>query len=108
MTAPSTHPVITLRGVSGVTYRFTLYPLTTEFRSVCAVYVIVSLRADGYHVVYIGQTEDCSARFDIHHKAFCFARHGSTHIGLMLEDAEPRRLAIEADLVRNYDPPCNG
>jgi hypothetical protein len=31
-----------------------------------------------------------------------------THIGLMIENAENKRLTIEDDLIKNYNPPCNG
>jgi hypothetical protein len=109
MTAPSNNPSITLRGASGANYPFIVYRWGTQFNPVCAVYGILALRNDGlYHVVYIGQTGNCNERFDAHHKAFCFTRNGATHIGLLLETSEPRRLAIETDLVRGYNPPCNG
>lgn len=97
---------ITLRGKSGASYDFEIYPWGQEFRPVGGVYVVLKSATDG--TIYIGQTGDLSERFDAHHKASCLDRYGKTHIGVHLESSEARRLAIESDLIANYQPPCNG
>ncbi len=63
---------------------------------------------NNFTVLYIGQTGDLSTRFDNHHNQPCFDRNGKTHIGIHLESSEARRFEIETDLVRNYNPACNG
>jgi hypothetical protein len=49
-----------------------------------------------------------SERFDDHHKAECFSRRGAAHLCVHVEGNEKTRLAIESDLIANYNPPCNG
>lgn len=109
MATTAASSTVTLTGASGTNYQFTLYPWGTVFKPVCAVYAMLKLATDGtYYVQYVGQTGDCSERFDFHHKESCFRSHGVTHIGLLIENSEQRRFAIETDLVRAYNPPCNG
>ena len=99
---------VTLKGASGRSYDFDVYPWNTSFKDVGAVYVILKKNGTNFSVIYIGQTGDLSERFDNHHKRLCFDRNGKTHIGIHLESVETRRLDIETDLVRNYSPACNG
>lgn len=58
-------------------------------------------------MLYVGQTDDLSSRFDGHHKQRCFDRNGKTHIAIMREDSEKNRLRIESDLITKYTPTCN-
>ena len=106
MAAPQPTPTVTLRGASGASYTFQVFPWGTAFKPLGAVYVVLKTAPDG--IIYIGQTGDLSERFDNHHKALCFGRCGRTHIGVLLENLESRRLANETDLVRAYQPHCNG
>jgi predicted GIY-YIG superfamily endonuclease len=77
-------------------------------KAVGGVYLVLK-RANGtYNLLYVGQTGDLSERFEDHHKAACFDRNGKTHIATRGEGSEQKRLAIEADLIRNYQPTCNG
>jgi hypothetical protein len=103
----SKETTVTLRGVSGRSYDFDVYPWGTSFKSVGAVYTVLKRNVTNFTILYIGQTDDLSERFDNHHKRPCFDRNGKTHIGLHLESDESRRFSIETDLVRNYSPVCN-
>jgi len=103
--ATSTTNRITLRGRSGATYDFDVYPWGQQFNPVGGVYVVLREPADG--IIYVGQTGDLSARFDVHHKAACFQLHGRRYIGVRVENSEQRRLVIEDDLITAYRPPCN-
>ncbi len=96
---------LTLKGKSGKAYDFEVYPWGQEFRPVGGLYVVLQQPADG--VIYIGQTGDLSVRFDAHHKAACFSRYGARFVGARTEPSEDQRLAIEADLIASYRPPCN-
>ncbi|MEW8508333.1 MAG: hypothetical protein AB2598_16685 [Candidatus Thiodiazotropha sp.] len=98
---------VTLKGVSGRSYDFDVYPWGTSFKAVGAVYTVLKKHGTNFSILYIGQTGDLSERFDNHHKRPCFDRNGKTHIGIHLESAESRRFDIETDLVRNYSPVCN-
>jgi hypothetical protein len=100
---------VTIRGASGASYPFSVYPWGTPFQRFGAVYAVLKQGADGrYSVLYIGQTSDMSTRFDSHHDAACFRRYGRTHIGVHPEPSEARRRATETDLIRGNRTPCNG
>ena len=100
---------VTAKGASGAAYAFDVYPWGTDFKSVGAVYMVLRKGSQNgnYDVLYVGQTGDLSERLDNHHKKPCFNRNRKTHVGAMAESAEARRLNIEADLIRNYNPGCN-
>jgi hypothetical protein len=100
---------VTIRGASGASYPFQVFPWGKPFQRFGAVYSVLKKRADGrFDILYIGQTADMSERFDDHHKELCFRRHGRTHIGVHPDPSEVRRRAIETDLIRGNRTPCNG
>lgn len=105
---------LTLVGASGKEYIFNVYPIDTEFKALGAVYYISKRteKPDGsggsHEQIYIGETGDLSDRFDSHHKADCFKDHNANCISIHQESNEQTRLVIESDLVKAYDPPCNG
>jgi GIY-YIG catalytic domain len=113
MMTQTTPATLELTGASGRKYAFLVYPWGTSFKPLGGVYAVtraVSNQAGGetHTIVYVGQTGDLSERFDNHHKANCFARHSSNRICVHVEGNEETRLAIEADLIAAYNPPCNG
>jgi len=102
-------PTISLRGRIGHSYQFEIYPWDTSFKPLGAVYVPMRLENSGtYTILYVGQTSDLSERFDEHHKKWCFNQYAKSHIAVLLQSSEAKRLAIEADLVASYNPVCNG
>ena len=98
---------ITLTGASGAKYEFELYLWGTEFRPIGALYTVLRRDPDAYRVIYVGETSDMSVRCDCHHQLPCFTRNRMTHIAVRAESDRTRRLLIEADLRRSYNPPCN-
>jgi len=106
--ATGVETTITLVGRSGAKYQLYVYPWGAALKAVGGVYSVLRQDADGYAVIYVGQTGDLSERFDNHHKTDCFSRHRKTHIAAMVEESERQRLAIEQDLIASYNPPCNG
>ncbi|MGA2120363.1 MAG: hypothetical protein ABSH56_37285 [Bryobacteraceae bacterium] len=104
---------MTTKGLSGREYSFSVYPMGQEFREVGGVYVVTRRykndAGEYKHVfVYIGETGDFSTRFINHHKARCFQNHKATCICTLIEEDQDARLAVEDDLVKQHDPPCNG
>ena len=86
--------------------------MNQEFLSVGAVYAVTRRyqSSEGGHnhdVVYIGQTEDLSTRFEDHHKADCFKEHKANCICTHGDSDEDSRLAKEDDLIKQYNPDCN-
>jgi hypothetical protein len=94
---------ITAHGKSGTPYPFRLYSLDTRFKAIGGIYIFLC----GQTPVYCGQTGDLSTRFDGHHKAAEISLHRADCIGVLVEEDEDRRLAIERDLLENYMWPCN-
>lgn len=98
-------------GKSGQTYSFQVYAWGTGFKSLGAVYAItkrVVTNGKGHHTfIYFGHTGDLSERFDDHHKDNCFTRNDVNCICILLESNEATRLAIETDLIRAHNTPCN-
>lgn len=96
-------------GASGQQHQFGVYPWGTRFTAVGGLYLVLKKQSSSnYDVLYVGQTGNLSERFDNHHKQASFDRHGRTHIAVKAESGEKARLAIETDLIRKYQPPCNG
>ena len=98
------------KGVSGTQYPMEVYPWNTSFKAVGGVYMVLrkQFTNGSYDPLYVGETGDLSERFDSHHKQYCFDQNHKSHIAVMVENSQARRLTIEADLVNNYHPPCNG
>ena len=104
---------LTLKGVSGNEYTFSVYPYGTKFKALGAVYCISKRfknQSGGFNhnVIYVGETEDLSGRFDNHHKEKCFEKHDANCTCILLENDKSNRLAIEANLVAAHNPTCNG
>ncbi|MEQ8163329.1 MAG: GIY-YIG nuclease family protein [Smithellaceae bacterium] len=98
---------VTVTGQSGTKYDFEVYPWGTSFSPVGGLYLVLKKQPTNYGILYIGQTGNLSDRFDNHHQAQCFKQNGKTHIAVRGEGSEPKRLAIETDLIRNYSTSCN-
>lgn len=104
---------LSLKGTSGTNCDYDVYQYGTIFDSLGAVYCI-SMRTKGedggwsHTVIYTVQSGDLFERFDNHHKSSCFEQHGANCISVHLESNEQRRLQIEKDLIKAYDPPCDG
>jgi hypothetical protein len=100
---------INLTGKSGTVYQFAIYERAQKFTAVGGLYVMSKIVTGGnYSLIYIGQTGDLSSRPLSHHKTACFDKHGADKLLIRAEGDETKRLDTETDLVRNYNPPCNG
>ncbi len=102
---------LTLKGCSGKEYTFGVYTIDTTFKAIGGVYYIskrtVSNNKGSHHKIYIGITEDLSARFNNHHKASCFKKYNANCISVLVENIKSNREEIERDLLCNYNFPCN-
>ncbi len=102
-------PIISVRGFSGNAYQFQVFEWDTYFKPIGAVYLVLRQQLSGhYAVLYASQTGNMSTQLDAHHKEVCFNRHYKTHVGVLPENSELRRLTIEADIVSGHHPVCNG
>ena len=105
---------MTWTGKSGKKYAFGVFTWGTAFKEDYAAVYLVTRRykkADGkynHDSIYVGETDDLSSRFDDHHKQRCFDEHKKNCVCAHGESDEEKRLAIERDLLGNYNWPCNG
>ncbi|NOZ53189.1 MAG: hypothetical protein GXP08_08615 [Gammaproteobacteria bacterium] len=101
-------PYIIIPGATGNNYQFRIYEWETLFNPICAVYVVLSKSRHGIHtLLYAGQTDDLSCRFDFHHKQACFDQQNKTHVGILVEKSREKGLLIKADLIDGHKPVCN-
>lgn len=103
---------ITLTGKSKHKYSFNVYPRSDLFMAIGAVYFLTYRREEkdgtGRHTfIYVGETEDLSERPLNHQRKKCFDQHDANCVLIYAESGRERRLEIEADLRKAYNPPCN-
>ena len=103
---------VMIKGKSGEEYAFDVWALDQAFNPVAAVYAITRRyqNDDSYshEIIYVGQTDDLSTRFDDHHKAECFKRKNANCICTHRDNDEDSRLSKEDDLIKLHKPTCNG
>jgi len=103
---------VTLIGVSGKRYEFSVYLREDAFKPLGAVFFLAKRIpiAEGeaeYTWVYVGESADLSQRpLSDKHKP-CVDANEANSLCLYMEDDAQARAAIVADLARAYDPPCN-
>ncbi len=67
-----------------------------------------------YNILYIGQTGELGVRLDNHHKRQCWIDHtvNGLYIGFWWmpsnQYTQQNRLDAETNLIRRYNPICNG
>ena len=103
---------VTFTGESGRDYTFAAYSRDSRFKPIAAVYVITKREANAedraYHTrIYVGQTDNLQGQPLNHEREHCFDRKHANWVCLLPENDQDRRLAIETDLRRVCDPPCN-
>jgi predicted GIY-YIG superfamily endonuclease len=99
---------IQFKGASGTSWTFKIYSKSTKWNPVPCVYVVTKDTSSGHTVLYVGETEDMADRFSGHHKESCFKRNGWTNVCTYREPSQTKRRQIEADLLKNRNPVCNG
>ena len=103
---------VTFTGESGQDYAFAAYSRDTRFKPIAAVYVITTREANAegrasHARLYVGQTDNLQDQPIDHGREQCFDRKHANCVCVLAENDQDRRLAIETDLRRAYDPPCN-
>ncbi len=90
-----------LKGASGATYRFRVWPKNAAHLPVAGNYVVLKAGADGFQVLLLGATHNLSlARAD----AAKVASLGPTHVFTRLNVARLTRFAEHEDLVAGHQP----
>jgi len=104
------NPQIYWEGKSGQKYGYWIHPIGTEFKKEPGNYIYARESTPGHwSPAYIGQTSSLGDRLADHEKESCARRNGATHVHAhTTTGGEQARLGEEADLIRRWDPPCNG
>ena len=104
---------ITFTGISGKSYRFSVYPLNTKFKDDVAAVYFVTRRYEledgstGHEYLFVGGTGNMKAQFADHPKSFGFNKYNANAICLLLEKDPEIRKEIHADLWKKYLPVIN-
>lgn len=109
---------MTLQGASGKSYLFTLFEYSSfnqlhdAFRPLQALYVFskryFSEGAFTHSLIYLGQTNDLSTRFNNHHKETEIGEHYGNCIWIhVCNGTDQQREEAERDLLDAYDFVCN-
>lgn len=98
--------MVTLQGMSGRFYAFSLYQLG-EPPPYAGVYAVAREDQSGLHLAYIGEAGDVRSRLGYHEKRVCFGQHLTNVIAVHFEANAATRCDVERDLIAFYDPPCN-
>ena len=94
-------------------YQFYVHdPKNTEWYAVGGIYIFAAVvrsspQGSTWRAYYIGETGDFSDRLPGHEKWAKAHQRGATHIHSMTEPDSQRRLAIERDLIDEFDPSLN-
>ena len=105
----SEKPSIIWQGLSGIKYRYWIYPPGTTFKKQPGNYIFAREVLPGTWVPrLIGQTNNLCDRVEGHDEDECVKRYGLTYIHAHVNDGgESVRKAEEMDLVMLWKPPCN-
>lgn len=109
LTNTSSFSIIALKGKSGKSYTFHVYPVRTECKNESGVYVFTqktknSSGIPSHTIIYIGRTESFKKTLHPHHDEVEIINAGANCICLMQVLTEKERIEIENDLLGNYYP----
>ena len=103
---------LVLQGASESKYTFNVYTADTGFNDIGAVYAFTKRKVENdkvsHDVLYVGETEELGSRISGHDKWPCAKKYGGNCICVHSESNENDRLKKETDLIKNYEPVCNG
>ncbi len=101
--------ITTLKGKSGVEYKFLIVSRHTTFQAKPGVFVMAkTLGPQNYSFCFVGQSPDLSVRpLAPADKLACFNRFGADTIFVLEDFDASKRAQIVTDLVQAYAPACN-
>lgn len=93
---------------SGENLEVTIYSRNEGWYAVAGLYIFTYRAANGlWHPLYVGQTDDFSARLPSHEKLQKALQHGATHIHARIVSQESDRLLLERMLIQHLRPALN-
>ena len=103
-------PEIYWEGASGRKYGYWIHKIGTTFKDTPGNYIYSQESSPNrWRPVYIGETGSLRDRLADHEKERCATRNGATHIHAHTSSNDaPTRRAEESDLIKKWNPVCNG
>lgn len=100
---------VTFTGASGKKYSFGYYDYPGSWNEVAGVYIIARFdrNQNKIYAIYVGETDNLKERLINHHKQSCFNSNNVNILCWLGENNQQTRLAIESDLIKGINPPCN-
>ena len=92
---------------NGQTLEFTVYGSSTTWNKKAGLYIFTYLTQQGWTPVYVGQTDDFSARLPNHERWDEAVRLGATHVHAVVVPLQANRDLWERMLIRNLQPRLN-
>ncbi len=92
---------------NGQTLEFTVYGSDTTWNKTAGLYVFTYQTPQGWIALYVGQTDDFSARLPNHERWNEAARLGATHVHAVVVPLQANRDLYEKMLIRNLQPRLN-
>lgn len=109
MTIATQTQTVLWTGESGTKYKYWIYPIDASLKEAPGNYIFAKETSPGkWRPIYIGQTKNLNKRLENHEKEACAKRNGATHIHAHLNPSKTARLAEETNLIRYWNPVCNG
>jgi hypothetical protein len=81
--------------------------LNEGWNAIAGVYIFAYQSPTGWHALYVGQTEDFSARLPNHERFEEAVKLGATHIHATVVQIEYYRDQLGKSLIAIYQPPMN-
>ena len=93
---------------NGQTISFNVYDSNENWSKVGGLYIFAYLAKDGiWRPLYIGQTDDFSARLPSHERLNEAIQRGATHIHAAVVPLAANRDTLERRLIASLQPPMN-
>lgn len=93
---------------NGHSLEFTIYSCEEKWNKVAGLYIFSYQASSGrWHPLYVGQTNDFSARLPSHERLATALRRGATHIHALAVPLQEDRDALESMLIRHLQPVMN-
>ena len=89
-------------------HEFTVLEHSANWNKVAGIYIFAGQNPKGqWYPLYIGQTYSFASRIPGHPEWLPAKRLGATHVHAWVEHQQMNRAALEADLIRDFQPPLN-
>ena len=91
----------------GATHEFSLCEQAGQWNAVAGIYIFAYLTPDGWHALYVGQTDNFNSRIPTHERWAEAVALRATHVHALVVSQAAMRDSLERKLIQDYQPPMN-